>query len=273
VNGSIAQAITLTNFGNAYTSGIRDFKLEKHSAFQFCDLVEFFVGKKTLFSGNAWDTLYASSPAAWFEKLAAEGCRGYRLHYYPQNDGGVPDRALVAFAGQGGLWSIETLMPKDSLFWLAKWHLPAPKTRRQKIWRVQYNCAKKTETKVLETNLQVSHDVLLKALSDIASFAERNRLTDFSENFAQAMETLRASNPSRYGYHTDLFPDHFLDPVAANMLDACQAASVFGGMGSWNDLQFAAKGKASEYERVSEALFSALNLAVISATNASYKGA
>ena len=45
------------------------------------------------------------------------------------------------------------------------------------------------------------------------------------------------------------------------MLDACQHASVFGGMGSWNDQSFAgAEGEA--YERVSERLFRALNRAI-----------
>ena len=54
------------------------------------------------------------------------------------------------------------------------------------------------------------------------------------------------------------------------LLDACQSAWVFGGMGSWNDLGFEGP-EQTEYDRVSERLFTALNETIQSAANASFQ--
>ncbi len=52
------------------------------------------------------------------------------------------------------------------------------------------------------------------------------------------------------------------------MLAACQKAWVFGGMGSWNDMGFDGEDQ-KDYVRLSEALFQALNAAIVAAANAS----
>ena len=70
------------------------------------------------------------------------------------------------------------------------------------------------------------------------------------------------------GYHGDLAPEGSLPPLARCLLDACQTAWVFGGMGSWNDLTFDGPDGA-EYDRVSEWLFTALNEAIYTGANSS----
>jgi len=67
-------------------------------------------------------------------------------------------------------------------------------------------------------------------------------------------------------YHKDLAPDHLLDLPAKQVLAACQAAWVFGGMGSWNDLGFEGEQQA-EYDRISTALYDLLNTAIAAAAS------
>lgn len=58
---------------------------------------------------------------------------------------------------------------------------------------------------------------------------------------------------------------------AKQLLAAAQAAWVFGGMGSWNDLGFDGNDQ-QEYNELSDKLFSLLNQAVSNATNAASGG-
>ena len=72
----------------------------------------------------------------------------------------------------------------------------------------------------------------------------------------------------RHGYHKDLIPDGAASGLATCLLDACQSAWVFGGMGSWNDMSFEGVDP-TEYDRVSEQLFSTLNETIQTAANVS----
>jgi hypothetical protein len=65
-----------------------------------------------------------------------------------------------------------------------------------------------------------------------------------------------------------LAPDGCLTPLAIWLLDACQSAWVFGGMGSWNDMAFQGEVQV-EYVRMSERLFLTLNEAIQAAANTS----
>ncbi len=56
--------------------------------------------------------------------------------------------------------------------------------------------------------------------------------------------------------------------MASYLLDTCQSAWVFGGMGSWNDMGFEGADQ-GEYDRVSEQLFAVLNETIQIAANAS----
>lgn len=57
--------------------------------------------------------------------------------------------------------------------------------------------------------------------------------------------------------------------LATCLLDACQSAWVFGGMGSWNDLAFDGAAQV-EYEQVSERLFHTVVDVIQTAANASF---
>jgi len=72
------------------------------------------------------------------------------------------------------------------------------------------------------------------------------------------METLNSHGAKRHGYHKDLVVNGVVPELATCLLDACQSAWVFGGMGCWNDMSFESTDQA-EYDRLSEELFNALN--------------
>lgn len=57
---------------------------------------------------------------------------------------------------------------------------------------------------------------------------------------------------------------------AATLLDACQKAWVFGCMGSWNDMGFDGENQKT-YDRVSERLFQAVNVAIEQAATSTNK--
>ena len=72
-------------------------------------------------------------------------------------------------------------------------------------------------------------------------------------------------------YHGDIAPKGLLPKSAYQLLTAAQAAWVFGGMGSWNDLGFQGQDQQT-YDKLSEELYQLLNAAIVQATNTSYSG-
>lgn len=109
---------------------------------------------------------------------------------------------------------------------------------------------------------------LRAALAEIHQFSEKHNCGGFTTCFARAMETLDSGGAKRHGYHKDLVAQGVAPEIAIYLLDACQTAWVFGGMGSWNDMGFEG-GEQMEYDRVSEQLFTTLNETIQSAANSS----
>lgn len=67
-------------------------------------------------------------------------------------------------------------------------------------------------------------------------------------------------------YHSDLAPTPAIPLEAKQLLAAVQAAWVFGGMGSWNDLGFDGDDQ-REYDALSGKLFLLINQTLCSAIN------
>ncbi|HEX2143770.1 MAG TPA: hypothetical protein VHG10_04585 [Glycomyces sp.] len=85
--------------------------------------------------------------------------------------------------------------------------------------------------------------------------------------FAEAAASLNAGKSGMPDGHETMFPADVLSPAALRLLAACDRASVFGGMGSWNDLGFPDPAEAEEYKAVSEALYAAVNTAYLAVAN------
>ena len=271
MTGPIAQFVALACHANAFLRGLRvpEF-FPSNSTCQFCDGIKFFHVSKTLF-GKVRQAEVATTPHGWFECIKAEDVPEVRLSRTPQNDPGIPDRMSAAFVGGGGTWSLRVTNRKgQAAVWLSKWEVWNQDAPERRIWRVSYGRVPERESRsdpFIDLDGAVAR--LRVALQDIYTFSEKHDCGGFTICFARAIKTLDSRGSStRHGYHGDLAPEGCLPMLARCLLDACQTAWVFGGMGSWNDLGFDGPDRA-EYDRVSERLFTALNEAIYTGANSS----
>ncbi len=271
MNGPIAQIVALTCYGNAFLQGANvDEFLPKNSTCIFCDRVTFVTCEKS-FLGKQREKEVAKTPEEWFGFLKTSSAVGVRISRTPKNGPGISDRMSAGFVGGGGTWSMEVLLPKNrSEFWVARWEVWNQNAPEQRIWRVTYGrvCDGAT-TQSKPDDLQSTATRLTQALREVHSFSTRQDCGGFTQCFADAFDTLDSGGTNLHGYHKDLAPTGYLPDQARTILDACQKAWVFGGMGSWNDMGFDGETQ-KEYERVSEQLFQAVNQAISQAANQSY---
>jgi hypothetical protein len=173
----------------------------------------------------------------------------------------------AGLVGGGGTWTLAAVRADGrSDFWQSRWSVWNREAPERRIWRVTYGRTGEGRTDDrAEPTLEEMETRLRQTLREIHAFAERQGCTNFAACFANAMDTLATG--AAHGYHQDLAPLNALPPKSWRMLDATQAAWVFGGMGSWNDMGFdGAEGK--EYDRVSEQLYAAITEAMCVAVNA-----
>jgi hypothetical protein len=152
--------------------------------------------------------------------------------------------------------------------WGASWEVGNRNAPDQRIWRVRYSLLAESVTLVLPTHPSPAEIVppLRQALSDIFAFCEQHHVDSFGNYFRKAIECLSAADPFALVYHKDLAPEELLSLPAQRVLAACQAAWVFGGMGSWNDMAFEGQ-EQDRYKKVSDALLSLVNEAIQSSVN------
>ena len=270
MNGPLTQFVALTCHANAFLRGrpVPPF-FPGNSTCQFCDWVKFVKASKSLF-GKPTETPAAAHPDAWFEYLKAEHVVAVRLSSTPQNRPGISDRMASAFVGGGGTWAMETIRPKGkSGIWLSRWAVWNQNAPERRIWRGDYGQVSEIPSRAAaDGNLESAGTRLRSALTEIQAFSAERECGGFTACFARAIETLESGGAKRHGYHQDLIVDGSAPESAAGLLDACQSAWVFGGMGSWNDMGFEGSDQ-REYDRVSELLFTALNETIQTAANAS----
>jgi hypothetical protein len=272
MDGTIAQIVALTCFGNAFLQGqqIPAF-FPPNSTCQFCDQVKFVSVKKSLF-GKRREQEIVKTPDEWFSYLKSKGTKRIYLSISPQNNPNIPDRMSAGFVGGGGTWSIESILPKNqSNYWISRWEVGNKNDPNKRIWRVTYGKVWSNSTSRKE--LIILNDIIVKlteSLTKIHHFSEKQDCGGFTNMFAEALDTLVSKGKNLHGYHKDLAPEGFLSLEALTILDACQTAWVFGGMGSWNDMSF--KGDTQkEYDTLSEQLFQTVNEAIAAGANSTFK--
>jgi hypothetical protein len=110
-------------------------------------------------------------------------------------------------------------------------------------------------------DVDAAHASLAKALDAIAAYAATQKLDGWASTFHAARRALDDDASQTASFRQQLGGGN-LDPRALRLLDAAWKASVFGGMGSWNDV--APEG---DYGSVTSALSDALPLAIEAALN------
>ena len=281
MQGTIAQIVALTSWGNAALDETAHFDETSfypvNSTFVFCEYVKFVDLKR---SGAKWEeNAYASDPVSWLKRIKREGVCTLYLRYGPSevtklgNDT-VTDRMLVGFVGGGGRWLVEAVKPSGSDYWEARWEVGDQHRKEQKIWQVTYGriaVDAPSSRPVIEADASTVKAQLAANLSKIAEFGRAHDQGGFAKAFSAALAQLSAIHPLDGLYHTDLAPQNTLETTSAQLLAAAQAAWVFGGMGSWNDIWFEGEDQV-QYEELSEELYRLLNTAILVAANSSSRG-
>ena len=266
----VAQFVALTCHANAFLQGRRVPRFfPANSTCTFCDGIKFFGVTKTLL-GKIREEEVARSPDAWFAYLHAADISAIRLARTPQHHPRIPERMSAGFVGGGGTWAMEAVQQNGQrAIWLSRWEVWNQNAPELRIWRVSYGrVSVRRAAAAPVTALESLAGRFRSALADIHRFSERHNCAGFTARFSKAIETLDAEGEKRHGHHQDLAPDGCLPALALRLLDACQSAWVFGGMGSWNDMAFDGEAQV-EYERTSEQLFLTLNEVIQAAANAS----
>ena len=272
MNHPVAQIVALTCHGNAILCGHGTAPFfPNNSTCRFCERVSFVTLDKT-WLGKTKELDTAQTPDQWFALLKSSGAWGIRLSRAPQGLSWLSDRMSAGLVDGGGTWTLEVLFPdQKSERWVAGWQVTNPQAPDQRIWRVTYRRGSRSRTRPLPpVDLSDLAAELHASLEATADFSARKSLDTFTKAFDEAMDTLSTKGQVRHGYHQDLAPHGFLRYDEAMLLDACQRAWVFGGMGSWNDLGFEGDDQ-KLYERLSDRLFRAVNEAIEAAATSTFK--
>lgn len=264
---TIFQILVLVTHGNAVLSdsSLGDF-YPQHEAFRFTEFVRFVDWVRV---GDSWqEKLFSETPNEWLAKLKDQKCSGLRVERIPTDGNGIPDRISVAFIGGGGRWRIEAVFPGSSDFWEAKWEIGDRNHPERKIWQVKYGRTARNQKTALTAPVRIDDlsKSLEQTLREAIAFSRKHRLDGFCQTFEAAYSTLNApSEPEIYGAAAR----GQLPLDASRLLAAAQAAWVFGGMGSWNDLRFKGKDQ-RQYSSISDDLFRLINLSLVATVNLTF---
>lgn len=271
MQGTTAQILSLTAYGNAYLTGIpTGAYYPDNNTFSFSKIVKFVDLEQ---KEEVWERKeYADNPVKWFERMKQERVKGLKAHYYASGNREVSDRVTVGFIGGGGHWVIECIREVGSDFWEGQWQLMAQEdeTERQ-TWGVTYGRIAKAQPVEADAfpSLQTIKDDLDSVLRNIRDFAKANDQEEFSRHFNAAVRILEGLSDAQEGRGYDIAPKGLLSPLADQILRACQAAWVFGGMPSWNDLIFEDPGVKTRHANLSDKLFYLIQIALMVAVNSS----
>jgi hypothetical protein len=270
--GPTAQIAALTCYFNARHRGlVASPFFPNNSTCQFCEWIHFLRPQRASISEHVqWDVV-SRTPEEWIDSTASDGFSHALLVHKSVDDPRFSDRMSAGFVGGGGRWLLCVRQGAGSDCWQARWQTGHKDAADRRIWRVEYGLiAQKAAEPPGDASITEITAQMAESLAEIEAFARRNSLDGFAGCFSKAQNCLTADDPFSFVHHRDLAPEGTLPMAAARLLAACQAAWVFGGMGSWNDLGFEG-GDQNLYERLSDQLYGFLNKAICAAVNASAK--
>lgn len=270
--GPTAQLIALCCHFNGRSQGVAVGPFfPTHSTCRFCEYIHFLRYEKRWLWWSRWKEI-AATPDAWLEIEAVPG-RFARLVHGETGNTHFSDRMSAGFVGGGGRWLFAVVSANGPSLWEPSWEVGNQNAEDQRIWRVRYGLL--TENAAM--SLPKSRDPesvsieLKETLSEIATFAEEHSIDGFASSFRKAIGCLASDDPFADVYHQDLAPPGLLALPAQRLMAACQAAWVFGGMGSWNDLSFDGDDQ-KRYETISDRLFALVNEGICSSANSTASG-
>jgi hypothetical protein len=261
VQGPVENALMIVCAGNIYLQGgdIDGFWPDAQT-FRYLELCEFRLRPE---SGKDDDEhpLLAADPMAWFASLKP-WCRALRLHAItrerqPNQQTDAPDRMLAAFVGGGPRWIIEAVGETRSQLWEGYHRIGDQKAKDSRIWRCTHlPCGEANPDEVTGPNILLAMTELKKVLTEIEAYAREQNLDNFADCFASALKAAKADEIEDYPWAAEVIRWTGFNKMQLCWLIAIQHASVFGGMGSWNDVGLTGDPR---YDQLSERLYTLLN--------------
>lgn len=264
--GPIVQNIALCLYGNAFLNGETVSDFINNSTAQFCKEIQFGYFYKNKI-GKIQEKILYNNPDIFLKEMNSLQTH-FNLYYEPvKHDDGLEERMSAGFIGGGGKWLLLSTNKTGTINWSSLWNVIDQNNPDNKIWGVKYI---QTGNKFLSNEKDENYlDKFYNALDAIYNFTVSKNDSAFADNFKNAMTTLDSHGEKLFGYHKDLVPDCY--KKIEYILDACQSAWVFGGMGTWNDVYFEDDSIFEEYKTVSDNLYSSLIIAVIQSVNSVQK--
>jgi hypothetical protein len=172
----------------------------------------------------------------------------------------------AAFAGGMRVGLLTTGSDRNRL-WHARWQVGDRDAPDRRIWTVAYE-SHPVGFGPRRPDLGQAAQTLDQALQHAEEFSVHHDLQPWAGLFAQARRQWSGDGDPQGAYHRDLFPEGWGSRDSRRLADMAQAAWVFEGMGSWNDLVFTDSDLHGEYEQISRDLFAAVLRACVAAANA-----
>ena len=197
----------------------------------------------------------------WVEGLERRKLKAVNLLcFFEKND---PKLAGFSNAEKQGI--VTEYESGTKTIWIAKWAY----NKAQKGWMTYYieeKCPDLSDADFVYLNCR---DEFEEVLSDIQKLAQTIGALHFAQVFGSAYDILTGSvEPAIPVWAQDTMLS--LDGEALRLFAAASRADVFGGMGSWNDDPSGMaymKGLSDEYDRLSNALYNVIRMAVMTAVN------
>lgn len=264
MNGELAQIIALVAHGGLFLSdpaAVAPDLLQNNSTFHFISSVTFAR------YGNKDDTngvKVANGIVDWFDFLRLQSAIRIRYAAFAWQRHDIPEYIADSFSN-GVSRCIQVETPRGFEYWYPKWTFSGSQASS---WHVEYRSLVGSSDLVIKIPVEEVRPVLSKALMDAEAFAHNAGASalPWADLFAAALTLLDDPAPTLV-FHPDMLPEYGYDLEARQVLAAAVRASVFGGAGSWNDLQFGDQWTQQEYHRISQTLYNALKAAILSSAN------
>lgn len=268
---SILQAMTLVAHGNAFLQ--KDYDISDY----YPNNGTFIFINKFIFVELKPNTsefpIIANDPVEWLKQLKNGGCKLLRLFYASTEvaklgNSVVNNRMLAGLVGGGGDWWIETIFADYSNQWSLKEEVTDKDAPDRKIWTFTYGSSLErfTVPEVDFNTFEVAKQNLNKTLTDIKQFSATQKLDNWTKLFDLALNILNGKDINLDNFKK-YFPSGFFTQQFFQLAGAADAAWVFGGMGSWNDLVFNNPEDQAEYTKLSDKLYQVVILSILYAIN------
>jgi hypothetical protein len=261
VNGELAQCLAIATYATEWLADSRRSGSGRGGSLRvplFVDLV-------------AFDSV--AGVDTWVERLAEVKVERLWLAVpgigMAERPGELEPHLGAAFVGGVPVGLLST-GPAGNRLWQAHWQVGARVSDGAQIAIANYE-SQPVSVGPARVGVGAAADELDRVLRRAAEFAGRQQLPQWARVFADARQRWARNRSARPAPDPGLFPASWPDADSRRLADVAQAAWVFGGMGSWNDLGFADDDVQREYEQLSRDLFNAVMRACVAAVNVDWR--